>query len=64
MLHRFKLGQRVRKTRMSEAADRNATGDVYEVIRLMPEDRGGSPCYRIKSAAGERAVTQDDIVLA
>jgi hypothetical protein len=64
MAHQYKLGQRVRQSRESEAADRNARGDTYEVVRLMPEDRGGNPCYRIKSPSGERAVSQADIVPA
>lgn len=64
MAHQFKLGQRVRQSRNSEASDQNARGDTYEVIRLMPEDRSGNPCYRIKSASGERAVSQVDLVLA
>lgn len=64
MSHLFKIGQRVRQAPTSEAADRDARGEVYEVIRLMPEDRAGALGYRVKSAAGERAVTQDEIVRA
>jgi hypothetical protein len=64
MSHQFKLGQRVRESGSSEAANRNARGDTYEVVRLMPEDRGGALGYRIKSATGERAVTEDQIIPA
>jgi hypothetical protein len=62
--HLFKIGQRVRQAPSSATVDRDARGDIYEVIRLMPEDRAGALGYRVKSAAGERAVTQDEIVRA
>ncbi len=59
MAHKFNIGQLVRlKWRPVEAS---RTG-ICEVIRLMPEDTDGVPCYRVKDDAGhERAVRESEI---
>ena len=64
MSHKFKLGQRVRQARLGYAGGGEAVGAASEIVRLMPEDRDGEPCYRIKSPVGERAVREGEIVLA
>ncbi len=60
MAHKFKVGQLVRlKWRPVEGS---RTGGVYEVVRLVPPDVDGVPCYRIKDEAGhERAVRESEI---
>lgn len=64
MSHKFKVGQRVRRSRIGYASDRAEFGDVFEIVRLVPEDQTGEPSYRIKSRAGERAVREGEIVLS
>ena len=63
MSHKFKLGQHVRQSKIGYADDKAAVGGVFEVVRLMPEDRTGEPFYRIKSDTGERAVREGEITL-
>ena len=43
MAHKFKLGQRVRRSRIGYADAKTDTGDVFEIIRLVPEDQTGEP---------------------
>ncbi len=59
MAHKFKIGQLVRM----KARFLGGTGfGMCEVIRLMPPDNDGVPCYRIKDSAGhERAVREIEI---
>ncbi len=59
MAHKFKIGQLVRM----KGLFRGRTGyGMYEVIRLMPPDNDGVPCYRIKDSTGhERAVREIEI---
>lgn len=64
MSHKFKLGQRVRRSRIGYADAKTDTGDVFEIVRLVPEDQTGEPFYRIKSGTGERAVREGEISLA
>lgn len=64
MSHKFKLGQRVRQSRVGFGATKDVSGLLCEIVRLMPEDRTGEPCYRIKSTAGERAANESELVLA
>lgn len=63
MSHKFKRGQLVRFVRTSLTERRNR-GEVYEVVRLMPEDETGEPTYRIKSGMNERAVREAEIAAA
>ena len=59
MAHKFKVGSLVRLK--AQFPDRIGAG-IYEVIRLMPPDNDGVPCYRIKDSAGhERAVRETEI---
>ena len=54
MAHKFNVGTLVRLKRLPVEGSRKG---VYEVIRLVPPDVDGVPCYRIKDEAGhERAV--------
>ncbi len=46
---KFKLGQRVRRTLPGYAAVKADVSDVFEIVRLVPEDQTGEPHYRIKS---------------
>ncbi|MGH1575042.1 hypothetical protein ACRAWG_35870 [Methylobacterium sp. P31] len=64
MSHKFKVGQRVRQFKIGYADAKSATGDLFEVTRLMPEDRSGEPSYRVKSATGERAMRESELALA
>ncbi len=59
MAHQFNIGQLVRM----KARFPGGTGfGMCEVIRLMPPDVDGVPCYRIKDEAGhERAVREIEI---
>ena len=61
MSHKFKLGQRVRRSRIGYADSKTDAGDVFEIVRLVPEDQTGEPFYRIKSGASERAVREGEI---
>ncbi|MGT2482305.1 MULTISPECIES: hypothetical protein [unclassified Methylobacterium] len=65
MSHKFKIGQNVRQIGTTYAGNKSSVVDgLFEVVRLMPDDRSGEPCYRIKSPSGERAVREDELVRA
>ena len=64
MPHKFKVGQRVRQAQFGADTARTVIGTDAEVVRLMPEDRAGEPCYRVRTALGERAVREGEIVPA
>jgi hypothetical protein len=65
MSHKFKVGQSVRQLGTTYAGNKSSVVDgLFEVVRLMPDDRSGEPCYRIKSAGCERAAREDELVLA
>lgn len=63
MSHKFKVGQRVCRPQHGLPGDGGA-GEVFEVLRLMPEDQTGEPGYRIRTQGGERAVRESDLVAA
>jgi hypothetical protein len=62
--HKFKLGQRVKRTRPSFSDDKAGFGDTSEIVRLMPADQTGEVSYRIRSGFAERAVREDEITEA
>lgn len=62
MMHKFKINQRVQMVRSGSADALASDIDVFEVVRLMPEDRSGEAAYRIRSPKGERAVRESEIV--
>ncbi|GJE13841.1 MULTISPECIES: hypothetical protein [Methylobacterium] len=65
MSHKFKLGQNVRQLGITYAGNKSSVVDgLFEVVRLMPDDRSGEPCYRIKSTSCERAAREGELVLA
>lgn len=64
MSHKFKIGQHVRQLGVSYAGNKSIVDGLFEVVRLMPDDRSGEPTYRIKSASGERAVREDELTRA
>lgn len=67
MSHQFKIGQRVRRARAPETPridERSGFGEVAEIVRLMPADASGTLSYRIRSGVAERAVREDEIVVA
>ncbi|KAB1069547.1 hypothetical protein [Methylobacterium soli] len=64
MSHKFKVGQHVRQSTVGYADAKSVAGGLFEVVRLMPEDRTGEPSYRVKSAVGERAVREGELTLA
>ena len=61
MSHKFKLRQMVRLTQPGFSDTRAGSGNVYEVVRLMPADQTGEVSYRIKSGMTERAVREGEI---
>ena len=63
MSHKFKVGQSVRQIGTIYAGNKAIVDGSFEVVRLMPDDRSGEPCYRIKSAGGERAAREDELTL-
>lgn len=63
MSHKFKVGQHVRQSLVGYRGKVPDSG-LFEVVRLMPEDRSGEPSYRVKSALGERAVREGELTLA
>ncbi|MDP4002040.1 hypothetical protein [Methylobacterium sp. NEAU K] len=63
MSHKFKIGQRVCRARIGLPDDKG-TGEVFEVLRLMPEDQTGEPSYRIRTEGGERAIRESELVAA
>jgi hypothetical protein len=63
MSHKFKVGQRVCRPRIGLPGEKGA-GEVFEVLRLMPEDQTGEPSYRIRTQGGERAIRESDLVAA
>ncbi|MCJ2018281.1 hypothetical protein MKK84_12710 [Methylobacterium sp. E-065] len=64
MSHKFKIGQSVRQLGTTYAGNKNSVVDgLFEVVRLMPDDRSGEPCYRIRSAACERAAREGELTL-
>lgn len=60
MTHRYRLRELVRFASVSRfvASDHR---EVFEVVRLLPEDGNGEPTYRIKSSSSERAVRESEI---
>ena len=65
MSHKFKLGQRVRQSRSGFGSVKgDPSGQLCEIVRLMPVDRAGEPSYRIKSSVGERAAVESELTLA
>lgn len=64
MPHKYKVQQRVRMLRAALTDNRLGAGDVYEIVRLVPEDQTGEPSYRIRSGPLERAVREGEIELA
>ena len=62
MSHKFKLGQNVRQLGISYHGNKSSVVDgLFEVVRLMPDDRSGEPCYRIKSVDCERAAREGEL---
>jgi hypothetical protein len=51
----------VRLTQPGFSDTRTSSGNVYEVVRLMPADQTGEVSYRIKSGVIERAVREGEI---
>lgn len=65
MSHKFKVGQSVRQLGTTYAGSKSSVVDgLFEVVRLMPDDQSGEPCYRIKSATCERAAREGELVAA
>lgn len=61
MLHKFKVRQNVRMLREGFSDNLVSSAEIFEVVKLMPEDRAGEATYRIRSRAGERAVREGEI---
>lgn len=61
MSHKFKIGQQVRQLGVSYLGGKSVVDALFEVIRLMPDDRSGEPTYRIRAAGGERAVREGEL---
>ena len=64
MSHKFKVGQNVRQSGTTYTGNKGSVIDgLFEVVRLMPDDQSGEPCYRIRSAACERAAREGELTL-
>ncbi|MCJ2092349.1 MULTISPECIES: hypothetical protein [unclassified Methylobacterium] len=61
MTHKFKIGQRVCRVQLGLPGDKGG-GEIFEVLRLMPEDQTGERSYRIRTEAGERAIRESELV--
>jgi hypothetical protein len=61
MSHKFKLNQQVKMHKVGFSDRLVSSAEIFEVVRLIPEDRSGEVSYRIRSRAGERAVTESEI---
>ncbi|KAA0125266.1 hypothetical protein SAMN02799622_00121 [Methylobacterium sp. UNC378MF] len=61
MSHKFKIGQRVCRPQLGIPGETGEV-EVFEVLRLMPEDQTGEPSYRIRTKTGERAIREGDLV--
>ncbi|ACL55872.1 hypothetical protein [Methylobacterium nodulans] len=61
MSHKFRLHQRVQMVRAGFSDAQAPSGEIYEIVRLMPEDRSGEASYRIRSRMAERAVRESEI---
>ncbi|WP_407518630.1 hypothetical protein [Methylobacterium oryzisoli] len=61
MSHKYQLNQRVQMVRIGFSDSRVSSGETFEIVRLMPEDRAGEACYRIRSGMAERAVRESEI---
>ena len=61
MSHKFKVRQMVRLAQPGFSDNRTGSGNVYEVVRLMPAAQTGEVSYRIKSGLIERAVREGEI---
>ena len=65
MFHKFRVGQSVRQLGTTYFGNKNIVIDgLFEVVRLMPDDQTGEPCYRIKSSGCERAARESELVAA
>lgn len=64
MSHKFKIGQRVRRTNPGVGTGdvRFGSNEVCEVVRLMPADQTGQVSYRIRAGFAERVAREDEIV--
>ncbi|MGY2052270.1 hypothetical protein [Methylobacterium sp. JK268] len=64
MSHKLKLHQHVKMLQAGFSDNLASSGEVFEIVRLMPLDRGGEATYRIRSRMGERAVRESEIAPA
>ncbi|MDP4026695.1 hypothetical protein Q8W71_29235 [Methylobacterium sp. NEAU 140] len=63
MPHKFKIGDRVCGAQVLPPTGKGAS-EIFAVARLMPEDRAGEPGYRVRTEAGERAMSEGELVAA
>lgn len=64
MSHKFKIGQSVRQLGISYVGSKSIVDGLFEIVRLMPDDRSGEPTYRIRSAGVDRAAREGELVSA
>ncbi len=62
MSHKFKVGQSVRQLGTSYVGSKSIVDGLFEIVRLMPDDRSGEPTYRIRSSGIERAAREGELV--
>ena len=62
MTRMYNLHQRVRLERKS-GLTRLSGNNVYEIVRLLPQDVTGTFSYRLRSSAGERVALEHDLIL-
>lgn len=62
MSHKFKCQDPVLLRRLGfVSGNKLDTALLYEVVRLMPPDRSGELCYRIKAGTVERFVAESEL---
>ena len=60
MTRQFAIHQRVRLSRDGTISNKHLSPDgIYEITRLLPQDRDGTFSYRVRSAVGERVVQEN-----
>ena len=61
MPHKYKIAQKVRLRASGFSNGQPSPDGLYEITRLMPADRTREYSYRLRSAAGERVATENEI---
>jgi hypothetical protein len=61
MTHKYRLNQLVRIVTRPRPDRFMNSGEIYEVVRLLPADASGEVSYRVRAGNTERAVRESEI---